>query len=82
MSEEPELWQTGPIVDRISSRDLRTEQGTTYHLKGCLNKQPLCKYGQSLSKATIRRKFRYGFPEAWKSLLAQTTVPTPVSTPV
>ncbi len=80
MSVEPELWQTGPIVDRISSRDLRTEMGTTYHLKGCLNKQnlgPGCEHGQSLSKTTIR-KFKYGFPKAWKSLLAQNTVSTPM----
>lgn len=79
-SQEPALWQSGPIVERVTNRLLRTEHGTIYFLKGVIIQKlmgPGCEYAPSLSKYTIK-KFKNGFPKCWKALVFPKTPTTPI----
>jgi len=65
------LWQSSSVAERISARVLRTHNGTQYVLKGSMDSSmvgPEQEYGQSL-QPRILKKFKNGFPKAWKSLL-------------
>ncbi len=78
-NEEPELWRTGPVVKRISSRVLCTENGSIYRLQGTIQDKlmgPNREYAQCLNKATIC-KFTEGFPRSWKSLITSSEMSTP-----
>ena len=54
------LWHSGPIVERLSSRELVTKSGSLYKLVGPLNSDNLSE--------DIAVAFQDGFPEDWAML--------------
>ena len=66
------LWHSGPVVERLSSRELATKSGTVYRLEGALDQAALTEVGISDKKTT--RRFKNGFPKNWLQLIEKHAV--------
>ena len=61
------FWHSGPLVKRLSARELATKSGTVYRLDGKFNQESLTKAGVSSRK--ISQRFKNGFPKDWSALI-------------
>lgn len=71
MSNGPtEVWQSGPVINRLSPSVVLTRSGSLYRLVGALSKKTLQKSskGLPLTKEIIR-SFSYGFPRNWEKFV-------------
>ena len=60
-------WHSGPIVERLASRELSTRSGTVYFLEGPMD-------GAGFEKAGVGElagKFQSGFPKDWRDIIHQ-----------
>jgi len=58
------LWHSGPVVERLSSRELATKSGTVYRLEGPLDHAAL-----GINDRKITQSFKNGFPKNWLQLI-------------
>ena len=61
------LWHSGPVIERLSSRELATKSGTVYRLEGPLDHAALT--GVGINDRKITQSFKNGFPKNWLHLI-------------
>lgn len=71
-NDQGEIWHSSLILERVSSKLVKSKSGKVYELKGLFDSET-CMNKKKISSNTIQR-FQNGFPTDWKDLVLEEAI--------